>query len=147
MNRKPTESGSLRILIIEDNADDILMIRRALEELETAEVQRVFSQGTEALQWLLATAEADPADLPDVIFLDINLPQRTGLEVLQDLRAHASLAGLPVMMLTSSDRECDLQRAYSSGATSYITKPFQFSHLKATVHEAVRPWLRPAGPD
>lgn len=138
--------GAVRVLIVEDNADDVLLIGRALGELGGGVAQTVLTSGSEAVQWLTRTADTDPESLPHLVFMDVNLPGRTGFEILRELRGHPSLAHLPVIILTTSDQESDARRAYSTGADSFITKPFRYASLKDKVHEAVRTCLGAVDP-
>lgn len=141
MSQDHPRPGTLRVVLIEDNPDDVLLIQRAFQEFDRAVIQNVFSRGGEALRWLAQTAQSEPEALPHLVFLDINLPGKTGFEILGELRTHASLGRLPVVILSTSDLDTDASRAYATGATSFITKPPHFSALRSRMREALEPWL------
>ena len=114
-----------RILLVEDNANDAELTMEALSEHNLAnEVDRV-SDGAEALDYLFQTGAyigRDDGNLA-VILLDLKLPKVDGLEVLATVKADPALAGIPVVILTTSDAETDKVRAYDSHANSYLVKP------------------------
>jgi CheY-like chemotaxis protein len=110
------------ILVVEDDADDAFLVRRAFAK-EYPQVKLHFaSDGEEAVAYL--SREAPPAAaLPDIVLLDLKLPRMSGLEVLQWMRATPRLRRLPVVVLTSSRERRDVDAAYDSGANSYLVKP------------------------
>ncbi len=117
------------ILLVEDNADDVELTRRALDKSHIANRLVVATDGVEALDYLFATgawAGRSPADDPTVVLLDLKLPKIGGLEVLRRLRADPRTKLLPVVILTSSVEEQDLVSGYELGANSYIHKPVDF---------------------
>jgi two-component system response regulator len=123
------------ILLVEDNADDIEITRGAFRKSLVANELSVVRDGEEALEYLFHEgryAEPGEARLPDLVLLDLNLPRINGIEVLQRIRAADHLAALPVIMLTSSQREEDIIASYRFGSNTYISKPVQFADfLKA----------------
>lgn len=112
------------ILLVEDNPQDVDLTLRAFKRHNLANPIFVARDGEEALAWLprWEAGEATPA----VILLDLKLPRVGGLEVLERLKAHPQWHSIPVVVLTSSADEGDLQAAYGLGANSYIVKPVDF---------------------
>lgn len=125
-----------QVLLIEDNVDDVLFIRRAFRSLDEHMSLRVVSDGEEALRSLIR----DP--VPDLVLLDLKLPRLSGLEVLMWLRAQPTLSLLPVVVLTASDEPQDVREAYRLGANSYLAKPVQPSSLRDMVAAVGLYWLR-----
>jgi CheY-like chemotaxis protein len=120
------------ILLVEDNADDVLLIRRAFSKSRLMNPLSVVSDGDTAIAYLSRDGVyADTTKYPDpaLVILDLKLPRKGGLEVLAWLRANAPTAVLPVVVLTSSKEDKDVQRAYELGANSYLLKPVQFGDL------------------
>jgi CheY-like chemotaxis protein len=112
------------ILLVEDNPMDVDLTRRAFAKRNIVNPLEVARDGEEALAWFHGLAEGDP--LPVVILLDLKLPRVSGLEVLRQLKAHARFARVPVVVLTTSREDADVQAAYDLGANSYIVKPVEF---------------------
>jgi CheY-like chemotaxis protein len=117
------------ILLVEDNPMDLDLTLRAFARRNLTNKIEVARDGQEALD-LMATWEAG-APPPVVILLDVNLPKVGGLEVLRRLRAHPSFRTIPVVMLTTSSDDRDVQTAYALGANSYIVKPVDFDKFLA----------------
>ncbi len=114
-----------KIVLIEDNEDDIFFIRRALSLLITTCTLDIFRSGPEALDYLdIYHAENNESFLiPDLIFLDIKLPQNDGLQVLKIIRSNEITHKIPVLVLTSSSEERDIRTSLRLGANGYIVKP------------------------
>jgi CheY-like chemotaxis protein len=126
-----------RILLVEDSANDIDLTLAALEEHHLANEVVVARDGVEALDYLFARgayANREPG-LPAVLLLDIKMPKLTGLEVLQQMKADPILKSVPVVMLTSSREEPDLEAAYALGANAYVVKPVDFNQFVAAVSQ------------
>lgn len=123
-----SELQEVEILLAEDNETDAEMTLRALKK--KALVNRVVwvKDGAEALDYLLCRGryEGRPSIVPKLLLLDIKMPRVDGIDVLRQIRADARLAGMPVVMLTSSAEESDLLRSYQLGVNSYIVKPVDF---------------------
>ena len=127
------------ILLVEDNPDDELLTRRALEKNRIANRVVVARDGEEALDYLLGGAPPPP--LPQVVLLDLKLPKVDGLEVLRRLRAEARTRLLPVVVLTTSNEERDILESYELGANSYIRKPVDFQQFLEAVRQLGLYWL------
>ena len=132
------------ILLVEDNPHDEELTLRALRKRNLADEIVVVRDGAEALDYLAATgghAGRDPDDRPDVVLLDLKLPKVDGLEVLGRLRADERTRLLPVVVLTSSDEQCDVTESYREGANSYVRKPVEFERFSEAVATVGLYWL------
>ncbi len=112
------------ILLVEDNPMDVDLTRRAFAKRNIANPLEVARDGEEALAWLPRWESGEP--LPVVILLDLKLPRVPGLEVLRQLKAHPMFCRIPVVVLTTSREDDDVQTAYGLGVNSYIVKPVEF---------------------
>src|SRR5712692_6801192 len=113
----------IQILLVEDNPGDVELTRRALSKSRVVNDLHVVRDGQEALEYLLGDGRRPAATpRPDLILLDLNLPRVNGIEVLQKIRTDEVLSLIPVIMLTSSDREDDVVRSYKCGCNTYIQK-------------------------
>jgi len=117
--------GKPYILLVEDNPDDIDLTIRAFERNRIANEVVVVRDGAQACDFLFSEAHTHTRGLPALILLDLNLPKVSGLEVLQQVRAHATTQLLPTVILTSSKQEEDLIRGYRLGVNSYVRKPVE----------------------
>ena len=132
-----------RVLLVEDNPDDEKMTLRALKQAEVQDVY-VARDGAEALDYLFAKgtyATRNASEVPQVILLDLNLPKVSGLEVLRQIRGDERTKLLPVVILTSSNEDRDLNRGYALGANSYIVKPVDFTQFSEAVRQLGLYWL------
>jgi len=114
------------ILLVEDNDDDIFLMRRALKGARIANPLLVVEDGQQAVDYLSGTgqyADREQFPFPAVVFLDLKLPMKSGLDVLDWIRKQPQFDNLVVLVLTSSSEPSDLKRAYSLGANSYLVKP------------------------
>lgn len=127
------------ILLVEDNPDDELLTRRALQKNNICNALTVVRDGAEALAYLENAAVHK--SLPAVILLDLNLPKIGGLDVLRSIRAHEHLKRLPVVILTSSKEDQDICTSYDLGANSYIRKPVDFVQFTESVRQLGIYWL------
>jgi CheY-like chemotaxis protein len=132
------------ILLVEDSPDDATLIQRAFRKTNLMNPVRLVQDGEEAIDYLKGTgafADRDRFPLPVLLLLDIQLPRRTGLEVLEWIRTTPSLKRLPVVMLTSSKEQVDVNRAYDLGVNSYLTKPVAFEALVEMVKRVNLYWV------
>ena len=112
------------ILLVEDNPMDVDLTLRAFKRRRVTNTILVARDGEEALAWLPRWEAGEV--WPAVILLDLKLPKVDGLEVLRQIRAHPQLQVIPVVVLTTSAENADVQAAYRLGANSYIVKPVEF---------------------
>jgi len=132
------------ILLVEDNPDDVELTRIAFAEAKIANDLVVVKDGAQALDYLFARGEhagRDPADLPSIVLLDLNLPKVDGREVLQAIRAHEATRNLPVVVLTTSAEPFDVEASYALGVNSYIQKPVDFEQFVWAVKQVGLYWL------
>lgn len=132
------------ILLVEDNRDDVLMIQRAFHKANLAMPLHVVSDGDAAVLYLSGQGDYSDRDqypLPVLMLLDLKLPRKSGLEVLEWLRLQPGLKRLVVVVLTSSKENIDINRAYELGANSYLVKPVRFASLLELVKNLNLYWL------
>jgi CheY-like chemotaxis protein len=128
------------VLVVEDNDDDVVLLREAFDEVDAVEVLHVARDGDEALAFLRREGDHHAAVRPELVLLDINMPRRNGFEVLAALKSDPVLRAIPVVMLTTSRREDDVREAYGQGASSYIPKPVDYDHLQTIARCFVAYW-------
>jgi two-component system response regulator len=130
------------ILIIEDNPDDGLLTVRALKKLNYSNI-RLAETGSEALEYLYdqSDKEAKKHLPPDLILLDLNLPIIDGFTILKKIRSAKSTKHTPVIVLTSSGEEKDIEESYDLGANSYIRKPVDFIEFEKAAVLISEYWL------
>lgn len=127
----------VQILLVEDNRDDEELTLLTLHENHISNEVTVVRDGAEALDYLFGTGEYAAAQrkLPHLILLDIKLPKVNGLEVLERVKLNERTRRIPVVILTSSREEPDIQHSYNLGANSYIVKPVDFHQFKETIRQ------------
>ncbi len=131
----------IRILIIEDNPGDVRLLKDALKELKAPVEIRVASDGAEGLKMTFDQNPGSDAWHPDLIFLDLNLPKVGGHEVLARLKADPDKRLIPVIVLSSSRAENDINRAYDAHANAYIRKPTSLDDLMNAVKGLKSFWI------
>jgi chemotaxis family two-component system response regulator Rcp1 len=117
-----TGMKTLRLLLVEDTPSDVRLVREALKETGIPVDMPVAGDGVEAMDYL-RQVEFGMASRPDIILLDLNLPRKNGREVLADLKSSPNLKQIPVVVMTSSKADEDINGAYSLNANCYIAKP------------------------
>lgn len=130
----------LKILLVEDNPDDVKITERALKKANLKDELLVVTDGEQALDFLYQRGAFQNAPRPDLIFLDINLPKKSGLQVLEIIKQDPKLKRIPVIVLTVSKSESDRIRAYDSGASSYIQKPGTSSEFLRAINTVRDYW-------
>ncbi|MFF7710929.1 response regulator [Pseudomonas sp. NPDC007930] len=125
------------ILLVEDNPKDLELTLVALERSQLANEVIVLRDGAEAMDYLFRRGEHAGRDEgnPAVMLLDLKLPKVDGLEVLKAVREAEELRSIPVVMLTSSKEEPDLQRAYQLGVNAYVVKPVEFKAFVSAISD------------
>jgi CheY-like chemotaxis protein len=134
-------SRPVEILLVEDNPGDVRLTREGLREGKVQNNLSVAPDGVEALAFLRREGKYTDAARPDLILLDLNLPKMDGREVLEVIKADASLHNIPVVVLTSSQAEQDIVRAYDLHANCYITKPVDLDQFIRVVHSIEDFWF------
>jgi CheY-like chemotaxis protein len=137
-------SGSddlLHILLVEDSPTDVMMTREALDFYKVLNPLHVVEDGVEAMEYLRREGKYSTAPRPGLIILDLNLPRKSGRELLQDVKTDPELMNIPVVVLTTSKSEEDVVRAYGLHANCYITKPVDFTKFVDIVRSISEFWL------
>ena len=129
------------ILLVEDNEGDIVLTVEALREAKIHNKVIVVRDGEEALSYLYKEGNYADAEMPDIIFLDINLPRIDGKEVLTKIKNDDRLKFIPVVILTTSDSENDIMESYSNHANCYITKPVDFNKFLQVINMIKDFWI------
>jgi two-component system response regulator len=147
MSQAPRDAENLargKILLVEDNEDDVVLTLRALRRNAISNEVVVANDGQDALDWLFCAgthATRDSDSQPAIVLLDVKLPKVNGLEVLRALRADPRTRLLRVIMLTTSREERDVVESYSLGASSFIRKPIDFDEFIRVVGQIGLYWL------
>ena len=133
------------ILLVEDNFDDAELAIRELKKHNMANNLFHVKDGAEALDFIFATGKyastRNANDTPKVVLLDIQMPKVNGIETLQRIKSDARTRATPVVMLTSSKEDPDIQRCYRLGANSYIVKPVNFDGFAEAIRDLGFYWL------
>jgi len=116
----------MEILLVEDNAGDILLVKEALGESENNYNLNVLMNGEEVMDYLKQKGEFRDRMIPDLILLDLNLPRKNGKDVLRDIKNDSDLEVIPTIIFTSSNAENDIVACYKLKANSYVNKPSDF---------------------
>ena len=133
------------ILLVEDSDDDVFFMKRALKLAGVSNPLQVAMDGQVALDYLSGAgvfSDRSKHPLPTLVLLDLRLPLVPGLEVLKWMRSQARLSCVPVVVLTSSRQDSDMQNAYALGANSFLVKPSDANELVKMVRSIGDYWLR-----
>ncbi|MCG8556481.1 MAG: response regulator [Proteobacteria bacterium] len=131
------------ILLVEDNADDSTLAQRALKRVGMVSCLVIARDGSEALDYLFESENRESKRLlPAVVILDLSLPKITGFEVLERVRADDRTRTLPVVVLSSSAIEGDIERSYQLGANSYVQKPVASADFRDAVQQIGSYWFK-----
>lgn len=121
------------ILLADDDPDDCMFFREALEALPFITSQTIVNDGEELMQWL----SENTIKLPDVLFLDLNMPRKTGFQCLKEIKSNERLEKIPVVIISTSYDRAVAAELYQNGASYYIQKPIGFSQLQKLISLAV----------
>src|SRR5664280_701825 len=133
---KPVE-----ILLVEDNEGDVGLIEEVFEEAKIRNNLHVAEDGEEAMLYLHGEGKFSGSPRPDIILLDLNLPKKDGREVLREIKEDNNFRNIPVVILTTSNAEKDILRAYDLHANAYINKPLDFDQFIKVVESIGNFWL------
>jgi len=131
----------VEILLVEDSPGDVRLTKEALREGKVRNTLHVVPDGVEALAFLRHEGRYAAVPRPDVILLDLNLPKKDGREVLAEIKGDDNLRRIPVVILTTSQDERDVLRAYELHANCYITKPVDLDQFIAVIQSIESFWL------
>ncbi len=131
----------IEVLLVEDNPGDAQLTRIALEESKISIHLNVVEDGVEAMAFLRKQEKYVKAAHPDIVLLDLNLPRKDGREVLAEIKGDENLKRIPVVVLTTSQAEEDILKAYNLCANCYITKPVDFDQFVKIVQSIENFWF------
>jgi len=125
--------GPLKILLADDDEDDRLLFTDALKELKIKTIVHTVNDGIELMEYLATNGN----DLPQLLFLDLNMPRKNGFECLKEIRNNHDLAEVAIAIFSTSLAEKDIEETYINGANVYINKPNSFNDLKEALSTVV----------
>ena len=131
----PDPITEIDVLLVEDDAGDVLMTQEAFEHHKLRNQLHVVSDGVEALAFLRREGQYADAPRPGLILLDLNLPRKDGREVLEEVKNDGSLRSIPIVVLTTSQAEEDILRSYSLHANAYVAKPVDFERFIQVIRQ------------
>jgi CheY-like chemotaxis protein len=131
----------IEILMVEDNPGDVRLTVEALKEAKVRNNLHTVEDGVEALAFLRREGRYAEAPRPDLVLLDLNLPKKTGREVLAEIKGDPDLKRIPVVILTVSQAEQDIVKSYNLHANCYITKPVDLDRFLEVVQSIENFWL------
>lgn len=135
------KSKHVEILMVEDNHADVRLTMEAFRDAKVLNNLNVVADGEEAMAFLRHEGKYADAPRPDLILLDLNLPKKDGREVLEDIKQDPSLKRIPVVILTTSEDEKDILKAYDLHVNAYITKPVDLDQFIKVVEAVEDFWL------
>lgn len=137
----PQIGRPVEILLVEDNPGDVRLTQEAFREGHVTNVMHVARDGDEALRFLRHEGEYWDVGRPDIILLDLNLPRKSGREVLAEIKEDADLRRIPVVVLTTSSAEQEILQMYDLHANCFITKPVDLEQFITIVQSIEQFWL------
>ena len=141
MQTQDTGPMPYSILVIEDDPNDIFLLKRALRKNNISNPVQVLTDGAEAIAYLTGFGQyVEPDAYPRFILLDLKMPRRSGFEVLEWMQNHPRFGSIPKIVLTSSSERKDVAQAFALGATSYMVKPADFHQLEQMIRTIFDYW-------
>jgi two-component system, chemotaxis family, response regulator Rcp1 len=129
------QRGPLGVLLVEDDPGDVMIAQEALKASRLTSKLTVVPDGVEAMKYLRRENGYGDATRPDLILLDLNLPRKSGHEVLAEVKADPALRKIPIVVLTTSGAAEDVVRSYDLHANVYVTKPVDFDHFTGVIKQ------------
>lgn len=136
MATKPIE-----VLLAEDDEGDVELTRESLKQSKLHINLNIVNDGHECMEYLRRTSKYENSVRPDLLLLDLNMPKKDGRQVLLEMRSDEFCKRVPVVILTTSDADIDIDKTYEMGANCYITKPVDFEQFKRVVNEIAEFWF------
>ena len=134
--------GPIEVLLVEDNPGDVRLVKEALRDFHLPLHLTVARDGEEAMQFLFKTSETNHKIRPHMILLDLNLPKRSGHEVLRSVKADPDLRTIPVVIVSSASSTEDVNKAYNESANCYICKPMDLETTLQTIRDLCTFWFQ-----
>ena len=138
---QPSRRRAIEILLVEDNPGDARLTREAFADAEVSNNLSVVGDGEQAMAFLRRLGNYADAPRPDLILLDLNLPRKSGREVLEDVKNDPDLLSIPIVVMTTSEAEGDILNSYYHHANAYVTKPVDFDRFIDVVNKIEGFWL------
>ncbi len=135
------EKQRMEILLVEDSPDDAFFSKEAFSKSKLMNTMQVATDGVEAMKYLRKEDEYKDAKKPDLILLDLNLPKKSGIEVLKEIREDTALTDIPVIVLTTSSDDDDIRKSYQNHANCFITKPVDIYEFLKLAEEIEKFWF------
>lgn len=135
------QSEPVDILLVEDNPGDVRLTREAFGEVDLAHELHVVNDGQAAVDFLFQRGEYADAPRPELVFLDLNLPKKSGIEVLKEIKVDSSLHRIPIVVLTGSTAREDVVESYEQYSNAYLTKPIDPDEFVELIQSFERFWL------
>ena len=136
-----SSSKPIHVLAVEDNAADRSLLTRFFKNSDLPHELHFSRDGEEAMDYLFQRGPFASVSRPDLVLLDLNMPKRDGREVLKEIKCHPNLRTIPVVVLTTSSSDTDVNCAYEYQANSYIQKPRDLVHFQKTIEAILTYWL------
>jgi CheY-like chemotaxis protein len=125
--------NQLNILLADDDSDDCLFFKKAIEELKLSTNLKIVHDGEQLMKYL----SENPKNLPDILFLDLNMPRKNGFECLSEIKQNRNLKDLPLVILSTSNSKDMIGMVFKIGAQVFIHKPGDFAQLKQVIYHAL----------
>jgi CheY-like chemotaxis protein len=125
----------ISVLLVEDDPGDVMLVREAFAADKVRNTLSVVGDGVEAMRFVRGEGEYAGMAPPDLVLLDLNLPRKSGAEVLAEIKSDPRLSTIPVVVLTTSQAEEDVLRSYEMHANAYVTKPVDFDRFGEIVRQ------------
>ena len=133
---------TIEMLLVEDNPGDVRLTLEALREAKIKNTVRVVSDGVEAMEYLRKEGKYADVLRPDLVLLDLNLPKISGYQILSIIKSEDSLRKIPVVVLSISSSEKDIEESYNLSANCYVTKPLDLNEFIDVFERIQSFWLR-----
>ena len=137
------DQNEITVLLVEDDLNDIFLVKRAFKRANIPNPLQVVTDGVEAVQYLIGEGKYTDRRLypiPHLIVMDLKMPRKNGLEVLEWLKKDGILKRIPVVIVSSSDQPSDINRAYELGANAYMVKPVDFQQVQNLFQSIIHYW-------
>ena len=138
-----TETKQFTVLLVEDDLNDIFLVKRAFKKAQIQNPLQVVTDGQEAISYLRGEgryADRVAYPLPKLVVMDIKMPRRTGFEVLEWAKHNGTLPRIPIVIVSSSDNPADINRAYELGANAYMVKPVDYRAVEKLFESITHYW-------